>query len=141
MAHRRFAGSAQPDINPDGTLYLTGIAFERSEIGGKHISDGTSRTYLCGEKYLNPTDYETGRDTGDNETWCTGHNNDNLRTTAFPPLQDTAGIENGNIFGSAHPATWSVAWCDGHVDSLSYDIDPQVHKNNGNRWDGNTAGP
>jgi hypothetical protein len=134
-------GLLNPDINPDGTLYFTGISFERSEIGLKHIGDGTSRTYLYGEKYLDPTAYETGRDTGDNENWSAGHDNDTLRTTAFPPLQDTAGLENGNIFGSAHTATWNVAWCDGHVESLSYDIDPQVHKNNGNRWDGNTTRP
>ena len=26
---------------------------------------------------------------GDNETWCTGYNNDNFRSTFAPPVQDT----------------------------------------------------
>jgi prepilin-type processing-associated H-X9-DG protein len=125
--------------NPDGTKMLTGISFQRSKISVQHVSDGTSHTYFAGEKYLNPIDYETGNDTGDNETWCTGHNNDNFRTTFYPPLQDTPGLENGNIFGSAHPTTFQVAWCDGHVEAISFDIDPTVHKNNGNRQDGNAT--
>ncbi len=123
--------------NPDGKLELTGISFQRSEIAIKHITDGTSQTYLLGEKYLDAAHYETGQDTGDNETWCTGHNNDNYRTTAQPPRRDTLNLENGNIFGSNHPSTWNVAYCDGHVEAISYDIDPVVHKSRGNRLDGN----
>jgi hypothetical protein len=131
---------AHESVPDDSTEELSGISFQRSEVGIQHISDGTSQTYLCGEKYLDPLGYENGEDTGDNETWCTGHNNDNYRTTAFTPRRDTAGYEDGNIFGSNHPTTWSVAWCDGHVTAISYDIDPEVHKNNGNRQDGNVAG-
>jgi prepilin-type N-terminal cleavage/methylation domain-containing protein len=124
--------------NPDGTRQLTGIVFQRSRIRMQHISDGSSSTYLCGEKYLKATNYDNGEDTGDNETWCTGHNNDNLRTTASPPRSDSPeGPDNGNIFGSAHTTTWQVAYCDGHVEAISYDIDPVVHKNRGNRLDGN----
>jgi prepilin-type N-terminal cleavage/methylation domain-containing protein/prepilin-type processing-associated H-X9-DG protein len=123
---------------PEGSE-LSGISFERSSVAIRNVADGTSKTYFAGEKYLDPLGYENGKDTGDNETWCTGHNNDNFRTTAFPPLQDTPGLENGNIFGSAHPTGWNVAWCDGHVEYLSFDIDPLIHKYNGNRSDGNTA--
>ena len=117
---------------------FTGISFQRSEVGIRHVLDGTSKTYLCGEKYLDPNKFEDNADpdTGNNETWCTGHNNDNFRTTAFPPRQDLAGYEDGNIFGSAHSSVWNVAFCDGHVEAMSYDIDPQVHKNFGNRKDG-----
>ena len=129
---------------PGGPIEFTGISFQRSEVGFRHIEDGTSNTYLCGEKYLDPVGYENGTDTGDNETWCTGHNNDNFRTTWMPPSRD--GInpldpnkpENGEMFGSAHATTWQAAYCDGHVVSVSFDIDPAVHKNRGNRKDGNT---
>jgi prepilin-type processing-associated H-X9-DG protein len=83
-------------------------------------------------------------DTGNNETWCTGHNNDNFRTTDKPPLQDGQAPrdndgfnEDGNRFGSAHNSVWNVAFCDGHVEAISYDIDPLVHRYNGNRRDGN----
>jgi prepilin-type N-terminal cleavage/methylation domain-containing protein len=117
---------------------LTGISFQRSEVGIRNITDGTSKTYFAGEKYLDTRSYDNGRDTGDNETWCTGHNNDNYRTTASPPQQDR-DEENGNIFGSAHAAVWNVAWCDGRVEALSFDIDPTVHRYNGNREDGQVA--
>lgn len=125
-------------ISPPGVTpvdKLTGIAFQRSEVGIRHVTDGTSKTYFAGEKYLDTRSYDNGRDTGDNETWCTGHNNDNYRTTQFPPAQDRAE-ENGNIFGSAHAAVWNVAWCDGRVEAMSFDIDPEVHRSNGNREDG-----
>lgn len=128
--------------NPEGEAF-SGISFERSEIAIKHITDGTTNTYFAGEKYLDPRGYEDGSDTGDNETWCTGHNNDNFRTTASPPSRDGVNpddpidAENGNIFGSAHATIWNASFCDGHVESLSYDIDPTVHKNRGNRQDGN----
>jgi prepilin-type N-terminal cleavage/methylation domain-containing protein/prepilin-type processing-associated H-X9-DG protein len=134
-------GLLGPRDNPNGTLEFSGISFQRSEIKFQHVTDGTSRTYLVGEKYLDASHYTDGTDTGDNETWCTGHNNDNLRTTADVPRPDTPNLENGNIFGSAHSTTWQVAYCDGHVESVSYDIDPTVHKNRGNRGDGNAEGP
>jgi len=126
---------------------ISGISFQRSEIAIKHITDGTTHTYFAGEKYLDPRGYEDGKDTGDNETWCTGHNNDNFRTTASRPSMDGVNpdnpndAENGTIFGSAHATIWNASYCDGHVESLSYDIDPIVHKNRGNRHDGNVASP
>lgn len=129
-------------INPNIDGYnpnfpeLTGISFQRSEVGIQHVTDGTSKTYFAGEKYLDAKGYEDGKDTGDNETWCTGHNNDNFRTTALPPRQDVPGVEDGNFFGSAHHSIWNVAYCDGHVEAISYEIDPLVHKRNGNRKDG-----
>jgi prepilin-type processing-associated H-X9-DG protein len=102
------------------------------------VTDGTSKTYFCGEKYLDPNKFEDNSDpdTGNNETWCTGHNNDNFRTTADPPKQDQQGYEDGNLFGSAHSSVWNVAFCDGHVEAIGYDIDPKVHKSYGNRKDG-----
>lgn len=128
--------------NPD-QKELSGISFQRSEIAVKHITDGTTHTYFAGEKYLDPANYETGEDTGDNETWCTGHNNDNFRTTATRPSRDGINpddpikAENGNLFGSAHATIWNASFCDGHVESVSFEIDPTVHKNRGNRQDGN----
>jgi prepilin-type N-terminal cleavage/methylation domain-containing protein len=130
--------------NPEGKE-LSGISFQRSEIAIRNVADGTTHTYFAGEKYLDPNGYENGKDTGDNETWCTGHNNDNFRTTWLPPSRD--GIdpsdnipENGEMFGSAHATIWNASYCDGHVESVSYDVDPKVHKSRGNRQDGNVEG-
>jgi prepilin-type processing-associated H-X9-DG protein len=135
-------------INPKGPMgtggdvdysrVLTGISFQRSMVRPQHVSDGTAKTYFCGEKYLDPNKFDdhADPDTGNNETWCTGHNNDNFRTTAMPPRQDLPGLEEGNIFGSAHDVVFNMAFCDGHVESISYDVDPLVHKRAGNRHDG-----
>ena len=130
-------------IPTDGTPPIqryTGISFQRSEVGIKHITDGTSHTYLIGERFLRPAKYETGNDGGDNETWCTGFNNDNFRSAFDPPAQDRDIAVNlccqGNIFGSAHAGGWFVSWCDGHVESIGYDVDLAVHRANANRADG-----
>jgi prepilin-type N-terminal cleavage/methylation domain-containing protein/prepilin-type processing-associated H-X9-DG protein len=134
-------------INPNGDMgnggqidysrVLNGVVFQRSGVGVQHITDGTSKTYFAGEKYIDTRYYfNPAQDGGDNETWCTGHNNDNLRTTHAPPQQDHAQ-ELDNIFGSAHHSVWNAAFCDGHVEAIGYDIDPLVHRYNGNRQDGN----
>ncbi len=115
---------------------LTGIIFQRSEIGIKHIKDGTSKTYLVGERYLNAAAYSTGQDTGDNETWAAGFDNDNSRVAEELPQQDRIGAQNGRVCGSAHPSVFHMAWCDGHSEPISYDIDLEVHKSNANRKDG-----
>jgi prepilin-type N-terminal cleavage/methylation domain-containing protein len=115
---------------------ITGIIFQRSEIRIKHVKDGLSKTYIAGERYLDAKSYNTGRDTGDNETWAAGYDNDNSRSAEDLPLQDRPGLETGRIFGSAHPAVFYIAFCDGHIEGLSYDIDREVHKANANRKDG-----
>lgn len=121
--------------NPAGKVFVTGVSFQHSEVGIRHITDGTSVTYLIGEKYLNPANYETGLDDADNETWCTGYNNDNFRTTESPPLPDTYGVSKTTIFGSVHPGVFYMSFCDGHVEPISFDIDAVVHKSYGCRCD------
>jgi prepilin-type N-terminal cleavage/methylation domain-containing protein len=143
--------------NPAVKARLTGISYERSEVSIRRITDGTSKTYLIGEKYIPTANYETGLDWGDNETWCTGFNNDNFRATGrwdgtniveavpMPDSTDEATLTIGGVrtwlwrFGSAHPGGWQVAYCDGSVATVSFDIDWQVHRDMGNREDGNVA--
>jgi type II secretory pathway pseudopilin PulG len=129
---------------------MTGISFERSTVAIRHVSDGLANTYLLGEKAIAQQEYETGKSQGDNETWCTGFNNDNYRRTGqlnndqiteCRPLRDGSNDQadyNGR-FGSAHPSGWSVAFCDGSVHTVSYDIDWQVHRDLGNRLDGSAV--
>jgi prepilin-type N-terminal cleavage/methylation domain-containing protein len=124
-----------------GVDLYTGVGFQRSEIGFEHITDGSSQTYLIGEKYLNPVNYETGGDGGDNETWGTGFNNDVFRATFEPPAQDRVSNVSppddctSKMFGAAHTGFF-MAFCDGHVEMLGFDIDLMVHRANGNRADG-----
>jgi prepilin-type N-terminal cleavage/methylation domain-containing protein len=124
--------------NPDPRMPdpYTGVCFQRSEINIKHIADGTTQTYIIGEKYLNPINHETGEDGGDNENWGTGFNNDVNRCAAEPPLPDTPNVASATRFGSAHVVGWFAVYCDGHVELVSFDIEPRVHMMNANRSDG-----
>ncbi|MCA9189168.1 MAG: DUF1559 domain-containing protein, partial [Planctomycetales bacterium] len=121
--------------DPAGTL--TGVSFYRSDVTTADMAgDGTSKTYLIGEKYLNPNNYETGSDPGDNETWNTGYNNDNFRNAFDPPLQDRVGFQSTTRFGSVHAAGFNMVFCDGHVQLVNYDIHPINHKRFANIDDG-----
>jgi hypothetical protein len=42
------------------------MAYIRSEVSLALVRDGARNTHLMGEKYLNPNDYTTGNDLGDN---------------------------------------------------------------------------
>ena len=144
-------GSDQPRFAelPSGEEALTGISYERSKVSIRQVVDGLSCTYLIGERYIPQADYESGFNSGDNETWCTGFNNDNYRSTGWivgrdyvdaPPLADSLHVEDEitvGRFGAAHPDFWSVAFCDGSVRSMSYDVASTVHRDLGNRLDGN----
>jgi prepilin-type N-terminal cleavage/methylation domain-containing protein len=123
-----------------GAIEYNGVSFERSEVSLKQVTDGSSNTYLIGEKYLNSSQYETGTDSADNETWCSGFNNDNFRSSHDLPQQDHVDFSSDLIFGSAHAAGFFMAKCDGSVDLVSYDVDIKVHQAGGNRADGTVAG-
>jgi prepilin-type N-terminal cleavage/methylation domain-containing protein/prepilin-type processing-associated H-X9-DG protein len=134
-----------------GNREVNGVMYQRSEVSFRQITDGTSKTYMCGEKAMQTGDYETGTGNGDNETWCTGFNNDNFRKTAsgdpgalaaLTPVQDAPSLPNGAdtlAFGAAHAGGLNMAFCDGSIHTINYDIDWQVHRDMGDRADGNVA--
>ncbi|NLF09319.1 MAG: DUF1559 domain-containing protein [Pirellulaceae bacterium] len=106
------------------------------------IVDGTSYTYLIGEKYLNPDRYLTGDALDDNETMYTGDNADGSRWGGyyFVPCQDQSGYDAGlngaGAFGSAHPNSFNMAFCDGSVRSINYTIDLETHFRLASKHDG-----
>ncbi len=127
------AEGLDPDYNWPATENLSGVSFQRSTIKTQRIQDGLSNTYMIGEKYLNPDNYETGKDGSDNENAFTGFNNDVYRVTFNPPHQDRSGLVDQQSFGSAHAGCFSMALCDGSVKSISYNIEPETFRSMGNR--------
>jgi len=140
----------------DGFQYVaglaTGVVFAQSTIKFRDIPDGTTCTYMVGEKYRDPARYLTGEGGDDAESMYIGDNEVLSRwsvswgqrfkedATPSPPTRDLLGHDVGGAFGSAHPGGWNCALCDGSVRALSYDIDPKLHVVLSNRKDGKPLG-
>ncbi len=112
-------------MNNDGVWALG----RRTKI--KDIQDGVSKTYLVGEKLMDPLSYTNGRDSMDLWPIVGGslpNNYVRLGDARYPPSSDA---NNGCItchqFGSAHAAAWNAVLADGSVRSLSYSMDPLSH--------------
>ncbi len=130
------------------TANCTGICFERSEVSMAMIRDGSSNTYMLGEKEIDPYRYLDGTDGGDDWGMYCGHQDDILRSVGYPksgssdqyiylpPMQDLPGLNEGMRFGSAHFSGLNMAFCDGSVHSISYSISEEIHRRLGNRMDG-----
>jgi prepilin-type processing-associated H-X9-DG protein len=103
------------------------------------IIDGTSHTFLVGEKYLRSDLYDGGGKS-DDQGWADGWDPDAIRSTCFQPYQDSDSIgfqftplnETGDLFGkdrdvyyfgSAHNGGFNTVFADGSVHTLNYEID------------------
>jgi hypothetical protein len=123
--------------------------FQLSRVAPRHITDGLSKTYLLGEKFLPPEEYESGYSFGDDQALYVGFDRDQSRSThrLHPPLRDRSAprvwLKDGDDetvldwnFGSAHHQSLGMASCDGSVRRVGYDIDAVLHERMGNRADG-----
>jgi len=131
---------------------FSGVSHLRIAISMKSILDGTSKTYLVGEKHLSFDSYMTGTSPGDNESMYSGYCTDlhrfagaieNLAIGLPPfvsPLGDNAkpdtNIQSFVRFGSAHTSGLNMANCDGSVHFVAFDVDPEVHFRAGHHKDG-----
>lgn len=111
------------------------------------IEDGTSKTLMLGEKWVN-----SGQTDGswtlqaDDRGWTDGWDFDALRSTLIRPMADTSGFTPTGqptdplnyVLGSAHSGGFNVARADGSVGFISYDIDLETLNRMGNRSDGET---
>ena len=112
----------------------TGISYQRSRVRPGMVCDGLSHTYLIGEKHVFRDAYHTADDRGYNRSCWSGVDRDLSRWTAGAPIPDAwHGI--GSRFGSAHSGFWHVAFCDGSVRKLTFDISYKLHQMNGHRCD------
>ncbi|MDO4583821.1 MAG: DUF1559 domain-containing protein [Planctomycetia bacterium] len=114
---------------------LDGVIYRRSQTDFGMIRDGTTNTYLIGEKYLDTQYYETASD-GNNESNYFGCTDDHQRGAYYLPYQDRHGMNNAGSFGSCHAGAFGMAMCDGSVQRLSYSIDAETHRNLAIRNDG-----
>jgi prepilin-type N-terminal cleavage/methylation domain-containing protein/prepilin-type processing-associated H-X9-DG protein len=142
--------------------YQTGVSHFASEIELKRIEDGTSNTYMVGEKWVGTDQYEgtsgtngtPGFSWGENQCAYTGWEWDQHRVTwnqkyqnattdpeFSQPSQDQAGVGVNDPeikFGSAHAGGLNMVFCDGSVHNISYDIDFRTHAYLASRVDGQT---
>lgn len=127
--------------NAEGTWEYkgNGVIFTGSAVRVSEIRDGTSNTYLLGEKYLCIDRYApTGTnnlDYGDDVNAYTG-GDDNQRYTEVVPYQDRSGYTACYGLGSTHSGALGMAMCDGSATRVSYSIDLETHRNLGIKNDG-----
>lgn len=139
--------------DPKSELYQTGVVYYRSEITPAKITDGMANTYLFGEKYMDPATYEDIRSVpdmarmGDNQSAWAGFEWDNQRVAwgpnaykreaCYQPQRDAGAVCPAIwAFGSAHASSMNMAFCDGSVREIGYDIQRDVHRYYANRRDG-----
>ncbi len=130
------------DVRPNGIIYM------HSQVTMAAITDGSSNTFLIGEKYMNADHYVDGYDYGDDWSMYTGMQDDVNRVVgyvdgsgtfrAFPPEQDTPGNDTpaAHSFGSAHTQGFNMSYCDGSVRTVGYSIDTEAYRRLGHREDG-----
>ncbi len=149
-------GPANAPANHPVRSCQTGIMYYRSKLRISQVKDGTSNTYLVGEKWMPANGYAgtnsssaPGFTYGDNQSMYTGYEWDNHRVAwnprspstqaFFQPAQDRQGIANLQSepkFGSAHPGAFQMVFVDNSVRDISYSINADSHRFLANRRDG-----
>jgi prepilin-type N-terminal cleavage/methylation domain-containing protein len=101
------------------------------------ITDGTSNTFMVGEKRLNRR-YLGMKQQDDNQGYTAGFNFDTIRKTTRPPAPDYNAQQGdgAGLFGSSHPMGFNAVFADGSVHTIPYSIDRIVFQYLGNKSDG-----
>jgi prepilin-type N-terminal cleavage/methylation domain-containing protein len=113
--------------------WFNGISYIRSRVRAEDIQDGQSHVLLLGEKYAKLPDV---KDSGYDQPFLSGDCFDIRRSTASPPEKDYSDAKQEEAFGSSHHHGVNLAFCDGAVHQVSFDVDPEVFQRFGGRNDG-----
>lgn len=105
-----------------------GMSYRMSRVREVTVADGMSNTYLLGEKYVDAGTYDLGSDDGDSLPMMVGYSSDNVRWGVDAPQQDARRESDAAVFGSGHRGGWNVAYADGAVRTVSFDIDVDIHR-------------
>ncbi|MDO4582673.1 MAG: DUF1559 domain-containing protein [Planctomycetia bacterium] len=132
------------EVGFTGAADYSGTTYNLSQVRIGEIRDGTSNTFLYGERGVQPeyyepetttwaTDYPDFCSEGDAEvcryTHCGTFSGTTFTKSSAPyiPLQDRSGYGAClSHFGSAHAGSLGMGMCDGSVQRIPYSIDPQV---------------
>jgi hypothetical protein len=131
------------------------VSFCGTAVKFRQITDGLSKTIALGERWIPPGSYMAETEWGaDDWAMLVGFQDDTVRSTYYDgrtpthvPRKDGASISDiatsvgdvipRELFGSAHPGGCLFSMCDGSVESVGYDTDPEVFRQMGTRGDGN----
>lgn len=83
------SGDSPSYLWPDSSR-VSGICYQRSEVRASQVTDGLSRTYLIGEKFVSTFDYAAWDDLGYDQSLYSGTCADISRVAEMPPLADIA---------------------------------------------------
>ena len=100
------------------------VCYEGHAVKLRQIEDGTSKTYMVGEKSMDPIHYATGQDPSDDWSMFSGHQDDQHRVTGrtgsdgrpktaniWQPHRDQAGLQDRAVTEAPtyRASTWSIA--------------------------------
>jgi len=111
----------------------SGIFFFKSHVAIGEVKDGTSNTYMFGEKFLEPQKYEASaaNDQDQYSPWSgiTASHDRRVHKTdrQYALMQDRDGYNTYLPFGSCHAGAAGMTMCDGSVQRVSYSIDQLTH--------------
>ncbi|MCC6124277.1 MAG: DUF1559 domain-containing protein [Pirellulales bacterium] len=134
-------GSGPSGLPPTGYSFpdpknCSGVIFVHCQFKLVDILDGTSKTYLAAEKFINPDLIGSCRDLGDDQGPYVADERDTVRWGSWSPSsadylaprRDRSGYDGSWTFGSAHSTTFNAVLCDGSVHAINYEISEKNHR-------------
>lgn len=120
--HGPHCGGTDPDLK-----YMGG---EEPYIGLKKVIDGSSKTFLAGEKHVPKIGFGIGQPHGDNSIYNGDFADTIVRWAGegygLAQTPDEYSLTSHLIFGSTHPGACQFVFADGRVQSLRTSMDTTV---------------